>query len=354
MARRPPFPMNVTDQQAPHLPREQVPEDPEGRRLAPTSSRPVGLLFVVLLALLLGQTAHEALGVGSDRLDPLFDTWIHDLLMLAAATLCIARGITYRWERAAWLLVGAGLAAYALGDVIWTGFFSDDDPAPFPTVADAFWLAWFPLGFAGLALLVRARIARFEIHQWIDGIAVALLVATPGVALVLEPIIVESEGSTLAKAITMAYPIGDIVMLGAAIGVFALTGWRPGRAWVLLALGLALFVGVDSVYSVQTIEETYVEGVYDFIWPAGALLIAFAAWQEPRRHGEVRQYGWRAIALPILCQVFAIAIQVYAFLYGMPEGERLLTVAVLVIVIVQVVVTRPRPGADPAGRTEPG
>jgi hypothetical protein len=342
--------MSIAHQQA-SAEAKPIPEDPEGRRLAPTSPRPVAPAFALLLVLLLGQTAHETLGWGGDRLDTLFDSWIHDLLMLAAAGLCMARGVAYRWERAAWLLIGSGLLAYALGDVVWAVFYSGEDPAPFPTISDAFWLAWFPLGFAGLALLVRLRIARFEIHQWIDGIAVALLIATPGVALVLEPIVAESEGGTLAKAITMAYPIGDIVMLGAAIGVFALTGWRPGRAWVLLAVGLALFVGVDSVYSVQTIEETYVEGVYDFIWPAGALLIAFGAWQEPRRHGEVRQYGWKAIALPMLCQVFAIAIQVYAFLYGMPEGERLLTVAVLVIVIVQVVVTRPRPGGERASPT---
>jgi hypothetical protein len=97
------------------------------------------------------------------------------------------------------------------------------------------------------------------------------------------------------------------------------------------------------VYSVQAAARTYTGGVYDFVWSGAAVMIAFAAWQPDERPAEIPPVvGWRAIALPVAVQVIAIGIQIYAYFHHIPESERLLTVAVLVLAVIQIVVTRPR------------
>jgi hypothetical protein len=310
-----------------------------------------------LLGLLLAaEMAHETLGFGGPTLDKIFDRGIHDFLFFAAAASCLVRAASLERGRGAWAMIGLALLANALGEVIFSIFFADVEPEPFPTVADAFWLAYFPLAIAGLALLVRDRIEGFELHRWIDGIAVALIVATPAVALIYEPVLEEAEeGSTLGRAVELSYPIGDILILGAVVGVFALTAWRPGRAWLLLGLGLTMFAIADSVNAVQTIRGTYTQGEYGFVWSAGALVIAYAAWQPyPEREPARHLYGWREVALPMACQLLAVAIQVYAFFHEIPRSERILALAVLAVVIVQVWVTRPREEPRPAEEISPG
>jgi hypothetical protein len=216
--------------------------------------------------------------------------------------------------------------------------------APATSISDVFWLAWYPLVVVALVLLVRERVAVFELHRWIDGVVVMLLVATPWVALFLEPVSVHSHASTLATVVAFAYPLGDAVLVGATLGAYALMLWRPGRMWLLLGFGLVLMGVADAVFSVQTLGHSYDHGrIYDAAWVAGALALAYAAWQT--RPGELEPKvvkGWPAIALPLVAQFLAATIQVYGYFEEIHRIERVLTVIVLVIAMVQIVVTRPR------------
>src|ERR1700728_2898883 len=61
-------------------------------------------------------------------------------------------------RRLAWLLVGAGLATFAAGDISYdflTRILHESNP--FPSIADAFYLATYPLLTVGLLVMVRAR-----------------------------------------------------------------------------------------------------------------------------------------------------------------------------------------------------
>ena len=46
----------------------------------------------------------------------------------------------------------------------------------------------------------------------------------------------------------VAYLLGDLVLLGFVIAVYALTAWRPGRMWLLLGAGLATSALVDGYF----------------------------------------------------------------------------------------------------------
>jgi hypothetical protein len=305
--------------------------------------RVLPLVATVLGALLAAQTAHE-LGLGGNELDTFFDKGVHNFLISAAAAACLARAWFAPRGRAAWTMVGLSLVAFAVGDIVSTILYSGAPGTSRVTVADGFWLAYYPLVVAGLVFLIHDRIEGFDLHRWIDGMAAALIVVTFGVSLFVEPVFEKSrEASTVGGVIQFTYPICDVMLLGAAIGICALTAWRPGRAWPVLGLGLFLFAGADSVAAVQAVEGTFQEGKYDFVWAAGALLIAWAAWMPyPPRQKPVLLRGWKAVALPIICQVLAGAVQITALFHHVPKSERVLTVLVLALVVAQLWISRPK------------
>jgi hypothetical protein len=300
-------------------------------------------IWALAAAAVAAEGAHEVVGLGGPASDRLFNDWLHNGVLWAASALCLAGALRHRRGRGAWLLAGLAIASWATGETIFSVRFAGVADAPIPTVSDLFWLAWYPLMGVALALLVRDRVPRFELHRWIDGVAVMLVVATPWVALFLQPAAEESSAGPLAEAVEFAYPLGDLFLVGGVLGVFALMAWRPGRMWLVLGLGLMVMGVADAVYSIQTLAESYTPGVYDVAWVAGALLVAAAAWQpHPGQVEERRAVGWSAIALPLFAQGVAVSIQIYGYFHELPSSERVLTVLVLLIAMVQIILTRER------------
>jgi hypothetical protein len=293
-----------------------------------------------------GLVALEAAGelTGFREPVPLFVIWIHNVVVVAAAVLCILAVREEPRARVAWMAFGAGLACWAAATVLWSVLYGvGDSHTPFPTIADPLWLAWYPLTALGIALLIRTQITRFEWHRWMDGIAVMLVVLTPAAAFVLQPIAEQTRDSTIAEIVDFSYPILDVILVGAILGVFAVTGWRPGRVWLTLALGCGLMTIGDAVYAVQQAGAADITTNYDFVWSLGALTIAYAAWlpiSEPAADEQI--VGWRAIALPLAAQLIAAAIQIYGLFHEIGRSERIVTLAVLGIASVQIVISRPR------------
>jgi hypothetical protein len=313
---------------------------------------PIGVLWSLAAILVALYAAHQGLGLGGRGADGLFD-WINNGLLWCAAAACAGGALRTHRSRAAWLLVALALSSWAVGDTIWSIRFGHGAAAPPTSISDVFWLAWYPLIVAALVLLVRERVPGFELHRWIDGIVVMLALATPWVALFLQPVAEHSGASGLAVALDFVYPLADAILVGAVLGVFALMGWRPGPMW--LALGLALTVAgvADAISSVQALAHSHDRGIYDAAWAGAAMLVAYAAWQpHPGRLERREVTGWQAIALAIAAQLLAISIQTYAIFDEVPRSERILTVLVLIIATIQIVVSRPRPRSDSQAQRE--
>ena len=172
-----------------------------------------------------------------------------------------------------------------------------------------------------------------------------LVVITPWVALFLEPAAQHSNDSSVVDVVDFAYPLGDAILVGATLGVLALMGWRSAaRCGSALLVAFAALGVADAIYSVDALGHTYSsDTVFDAMWLGGMVLIAYAAWlPHPGRLEPVEVYGWKAIALPLVAQCFALGLQVYGLFVHIPLAERVLTIVVLLIAIVQIVVSRPR------------
>jgi len=71
-----------------------------------------------------------------------------------------------------------------------------------------------------------------------------------------------AEGSFSAVATNVAYPMGDVLLLLAAFGVFSLAGWRLERRWLVLGLGFLATAIADGVYLFE-IESYEAGGLLD-------------------------------------------------------------------------------------------
>ncbi len=302
----------------------------------------VRVLFIGLVAVVVGLAVHGLVNVGGSGIHTLLDAWVSCAAEGLAAVLCAWAAIRSERNRVAWLLIAVAIGLWAAGDVIWA---IRGDPEANATVSDAFWLAWYPLLFAALVLLVRDRVPRFELHRWIDGVVVMLVVVTPWVALFLEPAADRSHAGSLVDVVDFSYPLGDAILVGATLGVLALMGWRAGPMWLALVVGFTALGIADAVYSVDALGHSYSsDTVFDAMWLGGLVLIAFAAWlPHPGRLEPIDVYGWKAVALPLVAQCFAVSLQILAVFYDVPIAERVLTIIVLLIAIVQIIVSRPRP-----------
>jgi hypothetical protein len=317
------------------------------------SNRALAIAWPALAVLVASEAVYEL--SRARGLDTFFTDVVHDAVLVGAAALCLARGRGDAPWRPLSLAFGVGLASWAAGDVLWTILYAHDPAPPYPSPADALWTAWYPFTAAGIALLIRLQVRRFHLHRWLDGLATMLIVLTPLAALLLQPAAERSTESTAATVVNFGYPVLDTLLIGAVLGVYGVMGWHPGRAWLLLGAGCILMAAGDGVFAVQQARDAYVEGRYDFVWPLGALLIAYAVWRvsdKPAFDGEV--VGWRAIALPVTAQALAVAIQIYSLFGELGSIERVITLVVLLVSMAQIIAARPRAGANSGpDRSEP-
>jgi diguanylate cyclase (GGDEF)-like protein len=255
---------------------------------------------------------HMTTGFGGEQTNGLFEDDVYNALMLSATGVVIARVIKIRAQRAAWLAMGMGLACWSLGELYYTLFLEGSHGASAGiTPADGLYLTMYPCMYAALMLLVGANLRELRVSMWLDGLIAGLAAAALASALILPPILEGAHGDTVSVAVSLAYPIGDILLLMFTIAALGMTGWRPGRVWLLIAASMLLNAIADSVYVYQTATgahtpDSWLEG----LWPASAVLLAVAAWAPWPRVARKRIEDWRLVLVPAVSLLAALGVLV--------------------------------------------
>jgi two-component system, cell cycle response regulator len=295
---------------------------------------------VVAAVLAVAFTAHLTLGAGGHSAGTLFNIWIYNALLLAGAGGCLLRAVLVARERAAWALLGTGLLLYCGGEIYYAAALAGQATVPIPSPADAGYLAFYPLAYAALIALLRARIGTFPVARWLDGAIVGSAIAAVAAGLALGPIVdAGNEGQALAVATNLAYPIADLTLLTLVVTATAFTGWRPGRSWAILGAGLILLAVSDGTYLLQSARGTYVEGtLLDAGWVVGVLALAAAAWLDPGPAESQRPQATRVIAVPA-AGLLAIAIQAADGFISIPPAAAVLSLITLVAVVIRLILS---------------
>jgi diguanylate cyclase (GGDEF)-like protein len=279
---------------------------------------------------------HATAGLGEPELNQPIEHWLYDALMLGAAASCLLRAALVPTQRPAWLLIGTGVLAWALADVYWTVVISGQRPEPFPTPADAGYLLNYPLVLAGLVALVARRMSHRPPVVWIDVVLAALAITALGASFLAVVLPEQSGGNGLETAVLHAYPLLDVLTLAFVAAIVALSDWRPTRAVLMLAAGVAVTALADVWYLWASATDSYMEGgLLDVMWPLAAVLIGAAAWQPSVPVFKLRSLSsFPALLPPIVLSAGVLAILLVPV--DASDFSRILSGALIVTVLVRV------------------
>ena len=234
-----------------------------------------------------------------------------DIPFALGGLLLIRRGI---FGERGWLLFGLGALCWAAGDVYWSLELLNLSSPPVPSWADAGYLAFCPLAFAGIWWLVRHRTNAGASRALVaDALAAALAVGALCAAVVIHPVLANATGSPISIATNLAYPLCDMLLMGLIVSATALGNWRLDRTWALLAASIVVFWIADSMYLVTVATNTYSNHEwFNPLWYWSPVIAAWAAWLPRTSVPATAQRGVRGIVLPLGFACGALAILVWS------------------------------------------
>ena len=121
--------------------------------------------YAVLTALVVGYVVVDALGVDWSWLNG----WGVDAFEIVTGVLCILKGADLKRGRAVPVLLGIGLLCWAAGDVVLTIQSLGGATPPSPSIADGFYVTFYPVTYFALMLMLRSSVKRFSLATWLDG-----------------------------------------------------------------------------------------------------------------------------------------------------------------------------------------
>ena len=205
---------------------------------------------------------------------------------------------------ALWVVLAAGLLFVTAGDLVYALYDRVLHAAtPFPSLADAAYLAGCPLIGLGMVLLVRARTAGKDRVAWIDATIVASGFGLLSWVFLMEPTASSGDLTWLGRLVALAYPVWDVLFLALVVRLLAGLGARLG-VLRLLAGAIVLWLVYDTIYALLLQYGSYVQGsLVDVIWLLGFVLFGAAGLHPSMAEltqpvaEPTRRLSWRRLVL---------------------------------------------------------
>jgi diguanylate cyclase (GGDEF)-like protein/PAS domain S-box-containing protein len=196
-----------------------------------------------------------------------------------------------------WWLFAVGLFLYWMGDVYTYSFpkYILHHEVPFPSIGDAIYLSVYVALMLGLLLLVRRRNPQRNRNSLIDAAIMTLGLSLLSWVLLIAPYLHDPTLGLLPKLVSVAYPLGDIILLAAAIRLILDSG-RRRPAFYLLSASIVSLLATDFVYGVMTLDNAFHHQLlldlgwfaYQVLWAAAALHPSMVALEEPVSDREAK------------------------------------------------------------------
>jgi diguanylate cyclase (GGDEF)-like protein/PAS domain S-box-containing protein len=205
----------------------------------------------------------------------------------------------------AWYLLAAGVLSFITGDLIYkvSNEIFHIEP-PFPSMADWFYLAMYPFLAAGLLQLVRARTPGRDRPSLIDALLLTTALGLLSWVFLMGPYVHEADLSLVERLVSIAYPLGDVLLLAMLARLWSGGGLRTSAARLLAAGAIALLVA-DTLYGLIQLHGTWSDGgpvdlgwiVFYSCWGAAALHPSMRSLSEPGPASRVRMTRGRFMLL---------------------------------------------------------
>jgi diguanylate cyclase (GGDEF)-like protein len=228
-----------------------------------------GLIAVVLYLLL--------------PLEGLGSSLAYDLIGLSSVAAIVVGVRRHRPARPLiWWCFATGQLLFVVGDVVYAVIEQVLHQSPFPSVADGFYLGGYPVLAVGLLVLIRGRISGRDRAGLIDAAIIATGLGLLSWTFLMKPIATDPSLSLTERLISLAYPLGDVLLLVMVARLATSPGART-VAYRLLGLALVLLLGADIGYAVLNLVSSYDGGLIDAGW-----LLSYVVWGAAALHPSMR------------------------------------------------------------------
>ncbi len=277
---------------------------------------------------------------------PRYHLYLWGLLSLGSAA-AIAIGVIRNrpTHRMAWIFVGLGVTTFALGDISYdflTRVLHQSNP--FPSIADAFYLATYLLLATGLVAMVRLRRRRDgDLGSLLDALIVTSGLGVLSWIFLIQPYVRAGDLSLFPKLVSIAYPLGDILLLCVVVRLVVGGGTRNGSVRLLTIGALSLLVA-DSAYGWIQLHGSWKVGgptdlgwvVFYLCWGAAALHPSMRQLtvEQPRRSRELSLF---TLALLSAAALAAPVLTVWRDVVGVPSDAGVLAGASAVVFVLVMV-----------------
>ena len=235
------------------------------------------MAYLAIGALML--VVHAALGTGSQSQSFLYDA----IGASAVAVALIGVWRNHPDRPLPWIFMAAGQGLFVAGDLLWN-WFEVIGEKPFPSMADVLYLSGYPFIALGLLLLIRRRVGDGDRGGLLDAAILTTAAAILSWTFLIQPQVAGSELDTMSFAITLAYPVADLVLIGVAMGLLTTPGARTA-SFRFLATSLAVLLVADQIYALQNLDGSYVSG-----GPVDSLyLVAYLLFGSAAAHPSMRR-----------------------------------------------------------------
>ncbi len=196
-----------------------------------------------------------------------------------------------------WWLFAGGLCLYWMGDVYTYSYptYILHHEVPFPSVGDAIYLTVYPALMVGLLIVVRRRNPGGNRNTLIDATILTLGLSLLSWILLITPYLHDPTLGLLPKMVSVAYPLGDILLLAATVRLLLDRGPRQPAFYMLGASIVSLLI-TDFVYGLMTLNESFHHQLlldlgwisFLLLWGTAALHPSMKKLQDPITDRDVK------------------------------------------------------------------
>ncbi|MBZ2165414.1 histidine kinase dimerization/phosphoacceptor domain -containing protein [Methanobacterium spitsbergense] len=214
----------------------------------------------------------------------------------------------------AWMIMTVAFMVYAIGDILWAILELGLQQNPFPSVADVFYLTFYPLFALGIYYLARFSFTRSEkLKIFIDMGTVIITVGLIFWTFLIIPTLSSPE-NLFTTNVSAIYIIGDFLLLLVLLRLLYSKVDENYGSVLFLGMGILVLICTDTIFAFQTLQGTYVSGgLLDTGWILSFVLVGLAAFLQAseekfdfQRFSQIRVWFQRSNLTPYLPLIWVL------------------------------------------------
>ncbi len=273
--------------------------------------------------------------------------------LYASLSLLTASIRTFRVSRRlgiAWGFFFLAQLLYTMGDLVWAVLYISAKKSMFPSLADAFYTAYYPLMLIGILLLPQVR------SSLVDSLKITLSYGIVIIASILvfynlfigRYIVLQLSFFDLTTLLSIGYFTGGLVLSwGLLVLINRHHDFQNKVPLALLGVGITLMIITDTIYLVQLLSGTYVIGeLLNLGWFTNFLLAAIAGSYQAHsctseklpvpREGSNRLLSRVVAIIPYFWVISALGILILAHYKPLPMNYKWIALGVELITLLMI------------------